>query len=242
MLLIQKKIIVAKLINALSNGKKTRTNLKRNNGFPESHIEKAIDFGVEKDILRALLQGYIEVNQNQYSVVEEDYYSCINDLLENYYGARMNDGGNFIVSKTARKNTKVAGRWTRPDFTVVSNRKFPYIRDSEFDIITFEVKRPADCEAIAVFEALAHNTAATRSYVFFPMSENDFRQTDQAERIREECVRHGIGMFLVSDSYKMEKPILIIEAQRKQLNPEKCSNFLSSVLSQDELAKLTTWA
>lgn len=219
---------------------KTRTNLKRRLEFTESHIEEAINYGAEKDILKILPQGYIEKNQS-YSILEEDYYQCISILLNKYYQDRLTEGGHFLVSKTARKNTKVAGRWTRPDFTVVANRKFPYIRDSEFDIITFEVKRPEDCEAIAVFEALSHNTAATRSYVFFPMSENDFQKTPQAERIREECVKHGIGMFLVEDSYKLDNAILIIEAQKKQLNPEKCSQFLQNVLDQDSLARLTTW-
>ena len=175
------------------------------------------------------------------SILESDYYECIKLMLERHYESKLNDDGRFLVSKTARKDTKIAGRWTRPDFTVVANRKFPYIRESEFDIITFEVKRPSDSEALAVFEALAHNSAATRSYVFFPITAKTLDNSEQGERIREECVRHGIGLFLVEDEYSLDVARIEIESQRRPLNPEKCSQFLQNVLEQRELGKITTW-
>lgn len=231
----------------LSGEKRTRTYLKRASqfkdtlGVEEVDVESAIDYGVKKKVLNILPHGYVEAEDEKYSVLESDYYECISQMLQRHYQERLTQDGRFLVSKTAKKDTKVAGRWTRPDFTVVANRKFPYIREPEFDIITFEVKRPADCEALAVFEALAHNSAATRSYVFFPVTEAELAKNAQGERIREECVRHGIGLFLVDQSYSLERACLVIESQRRSLNPEKCSQFLESVLEQDELSKLTTW-
>jgi hypothetical protein len=162
-------------------------------------------------------------------------------MLRNFYTQRAGQNGKQLTVRTARKDTKVAGRWTRPDFTVVTSRAFPYIRQTEFDIITFEAKRPKDAEALAVFEALAHNSAATRSYVFFPITEADLNASVQGERIREECVRHGIGLFLVQDSYALDKALLLIEAHPRPLNPEKCSHFLQQVLEKEELAVITTW-
>ncbi|MER9493040.1 hypothetical protein [Mesorhizobium sp. M0006] len=225
----------------LENGQKTRTFLKRNAGFSEEKVEKSIEYGAEKGYLEILTQGYVDSTDRDFSILESDYYACIEEMLETHYEGRLTEDGRFFVSKTARRDTKVAGRWTRPDFTVVANRKFPYIREPEFDIITFEVKRPADCEALAVFEALAHNSAATRSYVFFPVTESELAKNPQGERIREECVRHGIGMFLVADSYTLDDARLVIESQRRPLNPERCSQFLQSVLEPSELGKLTTW-
>lgn len=241
MLKIQKKIIISDLLKDLLEGGKTRTTLKRGRVFAETDVELAIDFAVEERIFKSLPQGYIEIIDQSYAVLEDDYYQCVEKLLKEHYNNRLGDGGRFLVSKTARRNTKIEGRWTRPDFTVVANRKFPYIKESEFDIITFEVKRPKDCGVLAVFEALAHNTAATRSYVFFPISEREFDKTPQAERIREECIRHGVGLFLVNDDYKLSEACLEIESRKKQLNPEKCSQFLQSVLDPTSLSKITTW-
>jgi hypothetical protein len=238
---IQKKLIVVKLIQMLGDGQKTRTALKRTSGFPEADVEKAIESGEQNGFLKILPHGYVESTNETLSILETDYYDCISKMLDKHYSERLTADGRFFVSKTARKDSKVAGRWTRPDFTVVANRKFPYIREPEFDIITFEVKRPADCEALAVFEALAHNSAATRSYIFFPVTEAQLAENPQGERVREECVRHGIGMFLVADDYGLEDACLVIESQRRPLNPEKCSHFLESVLEPAELSKLTTW-
>lgn len=238
---IQKKIILEKLVGMLANEQITRTTLKRTAGYPQADVLDAIDYGAEKGVLEILASGYVEVIREGYAVQEVDYYDCVKGMLQKHYEDRLTSEGRFLVAKTARKDTKVAGRWTRPDFTVVANRKFPYIREAEFDIITFEVKRPADCEALAVFEALAHNSAATRSYVFFPITEEELDRNQQAERIREECVRHGIGLFVVKDSYKLGEACLLLESQRRPLNPEKCSQFLQNVLEQKELGTITTW-
>lgn len=238
---IQERLILVRLAEMLAADTKTKTILKRNAGFPQPDVDKAIEFGVKNKSLKLLPQGYVQLTDRGLAVLEADYYDCIGTMLQRYYQERLTDDGQFLVAKTARKDTKVAGRWTRPDFTVVANRKFPYIREPEFDIITFEVKRPADCEALAVFEALAHDSAATRSYVFFPITQAELDANQQGERIREECVRHGIGLFLARDSYKLDEACLVIESQRRPLNPEKCSQFLQKVLEPAELSKLTTW-
>lgn len=225
----------------LEGGEVTRVSLKRQSKFPEKDVEDAIQSGEKHGILKVLKHGYVQRSTGKVEIYEEDYYDSILEMLNSFYRDAIKKSGDYIISKTARKDTKIAGRWTRPDFTVVSSRKFPYIRENEFDIITFEVKRPVDCEAIAVFEALAHNSAATRSYVFFPITEGDLSSNPQGDRIREECVRHGIGLFLVKDRFKLNESHIFIESQRRPLNPEKCSQFLQNVLNKDELSTLTTW-
>lgn len=241
MLAIQKKIVLQAVVATLGKDAKTRTILKRAFKYPERDVLSAIEYGLEREVLEDCGNGYVKVLNDRYSLLESHYYKCIEDMLSKHYQARLTKDGQYLVASTARKDTKIAGRWTRPDITVVANRKFPFIREPEFDIITFEVKRPADCEAIAVFEALAHNSAATRSYVFFPMTEAELDANPQGERIREECVRHGIGLFLVRDSYTLNDACLLIESQRRPLNPERCSQFLQKVLEPSDLGTLTTW-
>lgn len=240
---IQQKILLKAIVELLGSSELTKTFLKRNiMDRSEDQVLDAIERGIHDGILtNASRGGYVKIVEKMLDIQEYDFYLCTEQMLKKYYKTHVNDLGRFMVAKTARKDTKIAGRWTRPDFTVVANRTFPYIRQTEFDIITFEVKRPADCEALAVFEALAHNTAATRSYVFFPMTEKELDGTPQGERIREECVRHGIGLFLVRDSFSLEDAYIVIESQRRPLNPEKCSPFLENVLTSKEKSDLTTW-
>jgi hypothetical protein len=238
---IQKKIILRDIVGVLNNGTQTKTHLRRNLGYSENDVDDAIAFGENEDYIEVVARGYVSIKKAYKNIVEEDYYDCIEGMLNRYYHSRITNDGRYLLVKTARRDTKIAGRWTRPDFTIVANRKFPYIREPEFDIITFEVKRPEDCEALAVFEALAHNSAATRSYVFFPITAETLDGSAQGERVREECVRHGIGLFLVNDEYSLDDARIEIESQRRPLNPEKCSQFLQNVLEQKDLAKITTW-
>lgn len=244
MLEIQKKIILAQVRRLIEEkGELSRTWLKRYAGeFPKDDVLQAIEYGCRAGVLQSgKSKGGVVVGTSPFSVFEADFYDCIEGMLRFFYTQRAGQNGKQLTVRTARKDTKVAGRWTRPDFTVVTSRVFPYIKQTEFDIITFEAKRPQDAEALAVFEALAHNSAATRSYVFFPITEPELNASLQGERIREECVRHGIGLFLVRDSYALNEARLLIEAQPRSLNPEKCSHFLQNVLEKDELAVITTW-
>jgi hypothetical protein len=241
---IHKKIILERVLQLIAQkGELTGTWLKRYAGkFPEADVLSAIKYGCNAGYLKAgRAKGGVVAGTTPLTVLEADFYDCIEAILRAFYERRAGENGRQLTVKTAKKDTKVAGRWTRPDFTVVTSRAFPYIKQTEFDIITFEAKRPKDVEALAVFEALAHNSAATRSYVVFPITEAELKANVQGDRIREECVRHGIGLFLVRDSYALDEAVLLIEAQPRALNPEKCSHFLQHVLERDELAVITTW-
>jgi hypothetical protein len=238
---IQKKIILKDVLSYIEDKQITRTTLKTRLPHDKEEVLSAIDYGIDGGFLKPLAGGYVKATTKVFSISEVDYYACIIKLIADYYRAMINGNGSFIVSDTSRKDPKILGRWTRPDITVVSNRTFPYIKQSEFDVITFEVKRPEDCGVLAVFEALAHNSAATKSYTFFPMTPDEFDRHPQGERIREECSHHGVGLFLVEDSIKMDKAVLVIDCRRRPLNPEKCSNFITSVLEKSDLAVVSAW-
>ena len=145
MIPIQDRLLLTEIVGILSKGKKTKTILRRKIGPTPADVDRAIEAGIKLRILKSLAQGYVQSAAGaELTIMEADFYDCVGSMLERYYQERLTDDGRFLVARTARKDTKVAGRWTRPDFTVVANRKFPYIREPEFDIITFEVKRPAD--------------------------------------------------------------------------------------------------
>jgi hypothetical protein len=241
---IQKKIILSAIVKALDGSSAiTRTSLQRSMAaeYDEADFNAAFKFGADEDILEVKKHNYVNLKDDSFRVVEEDYYECVELMLRKHFKKRFAKGGTHILEKTARTNSKIVGRWTRPDFTVVSNRKFAYIKEVAFDIFTFEVKRPADSDTIAVFEALAHNTVATRSFVFFPITEDELDDSPQGERIKEECVRHGIGLMLVTCSYDLDQCVVLIDSPRRGLNAEKCSDFLQSVLKPPALAELTKW-
>jgi len=54
----------------------------------------------------------------------------------------------------------------RPDLVVASMTTLLYVPGKLFDVTTFEVKPLDRIEVTAVYEALAHRRASTRSYVW----------------------------------------------------------------------------
>jgi BarA-like signal transduction histidine kinase len=103
------------------------------------------------------------------------------------------------VEVTAQQGSRLTGgKWTRPDITVASSRTFPYVPGRHFDVITFEVKPQDQVNVTAIYEALAHLRAATRSYVLLHVPH--FAKASLELIIEETCnegKQHGIGVIIV---------------------------------------------
>jgi len=125
----------------------------------------------------------------------------------------------------------------------VSHKKFPWTIGTEFDVVTFEVKTPATANVLAVFEALSHVTAATRAYVVFPVEEVEWEASNpaQARRVKDECVRHGVGLILVSSVTTTPVAKHVLKALRREIDHEKCSDFLDAVVSDEGKKRISQW-
>jgi hypothetical protein len=180
----------------------------------------------------------------EFVIPETAYYPPLIQAVSQLWISEGYEQSDFYLEDTSSKDTKVVGPWVRPDFTLISHKKFPWTIGNEFDVVTFEVKRPDAANVLAVFAALAHATAGTRAYAIFPMSLSDWEQSQprQAERVRDECSRHGIGLILVDDILG-SSPVAshVIKAVRRQIDHEKCSSFLEAVLSADGRARIAKW-
>jgi hypothetical protein len=125
----------------------------------------------------------------------------------------------------------------------VSHKKFPWTIGTEFDVVTFEIKRPDSANVLAVFEALSHITAATRAYVVFPVGAEEWRQANPAQerRVKDECVRHGVGLILVTINDQGAVAHHVLKAARREIDHEKCSDFLDAVLSNGGKKRISEW-
>jgi hypothetical protein len=170
---------------------------------------------------------------------ESDLYEFIEQGLTIllYDKKKRIDGEIFKIEMTAWSDSKIAGKWTRPDIIAVTKKKYPYIPDIEFDILTFEVKTESTVNVLAVFEALAHRSAASLSYVVFPVHEDNFRKpNDVNQRIIFECAKYGVGLICVNDMFDSGSFVEVLEAQRHDLDRGRGSDFLRAVLPHDKIA------
>lgn len=223
--------------NKKADGTCSWTKIQRYAGFEEPW--PAVEF--------CLASGFIENSgYNNYKIIvrtiptnEGDLYDFVQDGFKTlfYDKKRRVDGEVFKIELTAWSDSKIAGKWTRPDIVITTKKKYPYVPDYEFDIITFEVKRADTVNVLAVFEALAHRSAASLSYVVFPVGQSEFRNpNDINQRILFECAKYGIGMICIDDMFDKTSFVEVIEAQRHELDKARASDFLRAVLPGDKLA------
>lgn len=220
----------------------TRTRITRDLDIDTDDFEEAAQYGRKNGFLKSHRQGKYSL-EKKFRIPEVAFYDLVMEHVCKLWKQEGYDDGGLYVENTSSKDSKIAGQWTRPDVTLVTYKKFPWTIGYEFDVATFEVKRPDSANVLAVFEALAHATAATRAYVVFPLSLNEWRKLNaaQAKRVEDECARHGVGLIFIADPCGKAKAEHHIRAQRMQIDHQKTSDFLEAVLSSEGKNKIAQW-
>src|SRR6266536_1966311 len=125
-----------------------------------------------------------------------------------------------------------SGIWSRPDITTVEVRTFQYLPGKYLEINTFEVKSTHAVNVQAVYEALAHRRAATRSYVLFYIPPDQAAGLQNVVAVVVEAARtHGVGVVIAADPYDYETWEELEEAQRFEPDPERLDSFIATQLS-----------
>jgi hypothetical protein len=220
----------------------TRVKLRNTLKIDEDILNSALDLGVNDGILERGKQNFYTLKKD-FIIKEEKFYPPIISAVKILWNSDKFDKNEFFIEETAKKDTKIVGPWTRPDFTLISCKKFSWTIGVEFDVVTFEVKRPDSCNVLAVFEALSHASAATRAYVVFPVDEKEWTKTEtaQAARVKDECSRHGVGLILIENIYKKPIAKIVVGARKREIDHEKCNSFLEAVLSDCGRGKISAW-
>lgn len=178
---------------------------------------------------------------NEVGERESDLYGPMLSVLETSW-VRDQGYDSHIVRKTALAGGRnTGGTWTRPDLCVVAIRKFKFLRDPVFDVVSFEVKPNWAISVGGIFEALAHRQSATRSYVIYHTSERDFDEAPEAERIIGLAEQHGIGVFLAASPDNWNEWTERVRARRWTPDPIDLNEFLQRVFpasDHDEIIKL----
>ena len=226
-----------------SNGEgMSKTKIRNQLQLTDDLVQTALDYGFDEKFLGKGEYNVYSIKKD-FSINEERFYPAVETRLKRLWLAENFHENEYYLEETARKDSKISGRWTRPDFTMISHKKFAWTIGHEFDVVTFEVKRPDSCNVLAVFEALSHATAATRTYVVSPIDASDWAKSDPAQeaRVKDECSRHGVGLILIENVYIEPQPLHLIKAQKREIDHERCSNFLDAVVSSDGKQRISTW-
>jgi len=127
----------------------------------------------------------------------------------------------LAVEITALGGSRRTGIWSRPDIVTVEVRTFEYVPGKHLDVNTFEVKSPSAINIQAVYEALAHRRAATRSYMLLYIPPDKVEETKEAvEEVARVARMHGIGVVTAGDPRDYDAWEEVEEAQRVEPDPD----------------------
>jgi hypothetical protein len=139
----------------------------------------------------------------------------------------------LAVEVTASQGSRsTGGPWTRPDIACVEVRTFDYIPGKHLALITFEVKTANAINVQAVYEALNHRAAASRSYVVLHVPPDRAARLKSAVANVVKAARStGIGLLVVRDPGDYGSWEELVEAVRVDLNHERADEFIATQLS-----------
>lgn len=156
-------------------------------------------------VRRVPTQAPEPVGETGAAVVAEDVVEALQRELDLYEPlrkviaaewAREHRAEPLAVEITAQQGRRATGIWARPDIVSIEVRTFEYVPGKFIEVVTFEVK-PADGISVqAVYEALAHRRAATRSWVLLHVPDERREELEAAiVEVAEVARGHGIGVI-----------------------------------------------
>jgi hypothetical protein len=139
----------------------------------------------------------------------------------------------LAVEVTALAGSKATGGlWSRPDIVSVEVRTFAFLPGKYLEVVTFEVKAAHAISIQAVYEALAHRRAATRSYVLLHVPSEKAADLEHLVADVASVARpHGIGVVTAADPGDYQTWDERTEAHRMEPDPERLDTFIAVQLS-----------
>jgi hypothetical protein len=191
-----------------------------------------IDSVVPEEIV--LASGGV-VERERESARYKDFRSTLEEWLPADYDVEENN--NYLLKVTAEAGRRrTGGTWSRPDFTFVGVRVYPFVYGKTMDIVTFELKPRDNWDIEAVFETLSHSRWATESYLAVERyasedEPDELRRADLRERTEQECARLGIGLIYFKDACDLRTWDFWIDPIRRNPDPHEMNTFLSKTFS-----------
>ncbi len=132
------------------------------------------------------------------------------------------------------------GRWTRPDFILVSAMRFRLLPGAQVDLHSFELKTETGGGVLAIHEALAQTRFTHFGHFVWHLPEGS-KNEPMLEDIATHCEEHGIGLIRMTDPARATEPDgceVLVDPRRKPTLGSVVDGFLESRLSGEQKAAL----
>ncbi len=145
------------------------------------------------------------------------------------------EANEWIVQDTSRLGA--AGRWARPDFTLVTAMRFNFMPGVQVDVHSFELKTESGVSTLAVHEALAQTRSTHFGHLVWHLPLKSKAELRLPE-IQKQCELHGIGLIRLCDPDAPQDGEILLDATRKSTPAEDVDDFLNLRLTDKHRKKL----
>lgn len=166
---------------------------------------------------------------------EKDMYPDLLAGLETWAREHRLKDNLFRVRDTADQGSKKTGKWSRPDAVVIGIKHFPLINRDILEVITFEAKLHSNLDIRGIHEASAHRRFSTHSYAFFQVTEEQYKDDERREMMKEEAMRVGVGLIFATAVQDFDTWDELVKARAHQPEWELLENFVGDQLGGREV-------
>lgn len=195
----------------------------------------------EEPLVEVAILAPVVVEEAPAPPQERDLYAPVMKQLDSHW-AKQRELDQWHCEMTALQGRRdTGGSWSRPDLVLVGYRKYEFLPERVFELMSFEVKPSYDVSIEGVMEALAHREAATRSFVLYHTDGQEFNSFPEYTRIQDLASKHGVGVIAAREADNFDQWAEIVPAQRATPDPESMDTFIKRTLSDGGKSKMRRW-
>lgn len=161
---------------------------------------------------------------------EKALYQPFVDILEDE--AEENEEPALVIDTSALRKS---GKWSNPDVTKISVRKFPILRTHRVLLTTYELKQWKRWNVESVFEAASQRRFSHEAYVVLEWAKGE--QVVGLEEMIAVCSRFGVGLLTLHPYYTSFRYSIQLEAEKHTPTEDYLEEFLGYVFEKNSAAR-----
>lgn len=139
-----------------------------------------------------------------------------------------NEEAAMVIDTSALRNI---GKWSNPDVTTISIRKFPILRSHKVLLTTYELKQWKRWNIDSVFEAASQRRFAHEAYVVLEWAKHE--PVVGLEDMIAVCSRFGVGLLTLHPYFSKFRYVVQLEAEKNSVSEDYVEEYLSYVFEKN---------
>lgn len=142
--------------------------------------------------------------------------------------ATENEESALVVDTSALRKS---GKWSNPDVTKISVRKFPILKTHRILLATYELKQWKRWNVESVFEAASQRRFAHEAYVVLEWAKGE--EVVGLEDMISVCSRFGVGLLTLHPYYSSFRYAIQLDAEKHATSDDYVEEYLGYVFERN---------